>query len=148
MTGEVRERFLRAIAERVAPERVVQVDLFPALRHGGGALESAVAVVTAKPPDPETTEPGGDAGGAAADAAGEARVRFVVYRAQYVLTRKGPDRGKWEVHVTEEADAPTDAVDAVVRGVHERAGGDDEPERLDGDAFRGAVADDSWTAAR
>jgi hypothetical protein len=28
--------------------------------------------------------------------------------------------------------------------VHERAGGDDEPERLSGDAFRIAISDRPW----
>jgi hypothetical protein len=71
-----------------------------------------------------------------------------VFRASYRLVLKGPDRGKWEVAVTEEADAPAYTVDEVVRGVHERAGGDDEPERLTGEAFRAALAEEPWTATR
>ena len=71
-------------------------------------------------------------------------VRLTVYRASYRLTLKGPDRGKWEVTITEEADAPPPAVDAVVRGVHLRAGGDDEPERLTGEAFRAALVAEPW----
>jgi len=65
----------------------------------------------------------------------------------YRLVLKGPERGTWEVGLIEEADAPQPTVGAVVRGVHERAGGDDEPERLSGDAFRVAVSDRPWATA-
>jgi hypothetical protein len=59
--------------------------------------------------------------------------RFTVYTARYRHTLKGPDRGKWEVSVTEEADAPLMTVDAVVRGVQRRSGDVDEIVRLTGD---------------
>ncbi|HEY9517581.1 MAG TPA: hypothetical protein VIQ74_18115 [Gemmatimonadaceae bacterium] len=80
--------------------------------------------------------------------------RYVVLRANYRLTLKGPDRGKWEVGVVEEADAPASTIAEVVRGVQERsgdwggggAGGDDEtPERLTGDGFRAALTEVPWT---
>ena len=74
--------------------------------------------------------------------------RLTVYRARYRLTLKGPDRGKWEMDVTEEADAPASAVDEVVRGVHRRAGEADEPERLSGEACRAALSDEPWPATR
>ena len=48
--------------------------------------------------------------------------RYIVYSARYRLTLKGLDRGKWEVSVTEEADAPLLTIDAVVRGVQRRSG--------------------------
>lgn len=172
-----RERLLRAIAERIAPLDIVELHVFPPMRQGG--RETGVAVVTARHPDVgagESADQAGLAGGAveasapepaleralesepapdpalepapAADAA-PAVERLTVYRAHYRLTLKGPDRGKWEVGITEEADAPSRSVDAVVRGVHERAGGDtDEPERLTGEAFRAALAEEPWTATR
>jgi hypothetical protein len=58
--------------------------------------------------------------------------RFTVYTARYRHTLKGPDRGKWEVSVTEEADAPLLTVDAVVRGVQRRSGDVDEIVRMSG----------------
>jgi hypothetical protein len=65
--------------------------------------------------------------------------RYIVYTARYRLTLKGPDRGKWEASVTEEADAPLITVDAVVRGVSRRSGDADETVRLSGDEFRAAL---------
>ena len=63
--------------------------------------------------------------------------RYTVYSARYRHTLKGPDRGKWEVNVTEEADAPLMTVDAVVRGVQRRSGDADEIVRLSGEEVRG-----------
>ena len=65
--------------------------------------------------------------------------RYVVCTARYRHTLKGPDRGKWEVTVTEEADAPLLTVDAVVRGVQRRSGDVDEIVRLSGDELRAAL---------
>ena len=65
--------------------------------------------------------------------------RYTIYTARYRHTLKGMDRGKWEVHVTEEADAPLLTVDAVVRGVQRRSGDVDETVRLSGDEFRAAL---------
>ena len=67
--------------------------------------------------------------------------RYTVYSARYRHTLKGPDRGKWEVNVTEEADAPLLTVDAVVRGVQRRSGDADEIVRLSGDEVRGMVVE-------
>jgi hypothetical protein len=131
---------------------VEEVHLFPAIRQGG--RESGVAVLTLRldpEPQPESEEPGdtpSDAVGVAA--APDAPHRFTVLRAHYRLQLKGPDRGRWEVAVVEEAEAPAATVDEVVRGVHERAGGwsVEGPERVSGDAFRAALSDAPWSAAR
>lgn len=48
--------------------------------------------------------------------------RHTVYTARYRLVQKGPERGKWEASVVDEADAPLITVDLVVRGVQRRAG--------------------------
>jgi hypothetical protein len=75
--------------------------------------------------------------------------RYTVYSARYRYTLKGLDRGKWEVSVTDEADAPLLTVDAVVRGVQRRSGDADEVLRLSGDEFRAALPADilpSFTA--
>ena len=65
--------------------------------------------------------------------------RYIVYSARYRATLKGIDRGKWEVSVTEEADAPLLTIDAVVRGVQRRSGDAEETIRLSGDEFRAAL---------
>ncbi|HEX5177835.1 MAG TPA: hypothetical protein VFW04_00775 [Gemmatimonadaceae bacterium] len=152
-TVDTRERFLRAIAERLSPERVEELHLFPPLRQGG--IESAVAVIAARiapaapladAPPPDTAEPE-PAGPEHVEPGHAERHRLTVYRAHYRLVLKGPERGTWDVGLIEEADAPPPTVGVVVRGVHERAGGDDEPERLSGDAFRIAVSDRPWAAA-
>jgi len=65
--------------------------------------------------------------------------RYTVFSARYRHTLKGPDRGKWEVSVTEEADAPLLTVDAVVRGVQRRSGDAEEIVRLSGDEVRAAL---------
>ncbi|HEX5831888.1 MAG TPA: hypothetical protein VFY16_12985 [Gemmatimonadaceae bacterium] len=65
----------------------------------------------------------------------EPPVRHTVYTARYRLQLKGPERGRWEVDVVEEADAPLVTVDAVVRGVQHRAGDEHEVERLTADVF-------------
>jgi hypothetical protein len=71
--------------------------------------------------------------------------RYIVYTARYRHTLKGPDRGKWEMSVTEEADAPLLTVDAVVRGVSRRSGDADETVRLSGDEFRTALPEPART---
>jgi hypothetical protein len=111
---ETRERFLLAIAAQVAPERIAEIHFFQPIKQGG--IESGVAVVVENAA-PETP-------------------RMVVYAASYRLTLKGLDRGKWEVNVVAEADAPLVAVDAVVRGVQRRSGDVDEAARMDGDEVR------------
>jgi hypothetical protein len=127
MTDETRARFLAGIAGQIPAERIAEVHLFGAIRQGG--QESGVAVVAVmldETPDRlPTDEP--------------ATVRFTVFSARFRHTLKGPDRGKWELSVTEEADAPLLTVDAVVRGVSRRSGEADETVRLSGDEFRAAL---------
>ncbi len=133
-----RDRFLRAIVEQISVDRIAEIHLFPALRSGG--RESAVAVVAAR----------ADEGSHHSDLAhidpppDERAPRLVVYRAVYRWTRKGPDRGQWEVDITAEADAPLYAVGDVVRGVQRRAGEDGEPELITPEALRLALSDRPW----
>ncbi len=129
MSSDARERFVRAIAERLPGRRIEDIRLFAPLRQSG--VESGVAVITA-----------------ALEVAADAPPRFTIYRAHYRLTLKGVDRGKWEMSVTEEADAPEGTVDDVVRGVLRRAGEESEPERLIGDTLHSALLDETWTGAR
>jgi len=213
---ETQQRFLRAIAERVPTDQVVELHLFPPIRQGG--VETGVAVVAEGPrpvvpivatvvdaavadveprplalddstpseaedvtgaeddtvvdagvlstddtsadsaesepspyaDDPESASPAGgeDAEPAAPGpkvSAANGRppatphVRLTIHTARYRLTLKGVDRGKWEVDVVAEADAPLEAVDAVIRGVQRRAGEGAEPDRLNAEAFRDAL---------
>ena len=82
----------------------------------------------------------------AAPPASAGQQRHTVFTAQYRLTLKGAERGKWEFDVVADADAPLVAVDTVVRGVQRRAGDDEEPERLTADGLRAALDGQSWRA--
>jgi hypothetical protein len=161
VTDETRARFLSAIAAQLPVARIVEIHLFPAIRQGG--MESGVAVVAVEPPRAveadapvapadEPEQPiGAEAEGVLADDAEDAEDpaadlaptpaprRYTVFSARYRHTLKGPDRGKWETSVTEEADAPLLTVDAVVRGVQRRSGEVDEIVRLSGDEIRAAI---------
>jgi hypothetical protein len=116
IVSETRERFILAIAEQVSAERIAEVHFFNPIKQGG--LESGVAVVALS----------GDS------------ARHTVYTAHYRHTLKGIDRGKWQVTVVEEADAPLITVETVVRGVQRRAGDLEDPERMEGDAVREIIA--------
>lgn len=117
---ETTERFLREIADKVGADAVEEIHLFPPIRQGG--VETGAAVIAAGAPVGE---------------------RHTVYSASYRLQLKGPDRGKWEVDVTAEADAPLLTVNHVVHGVMKRAGEQFEPERLSGSELRSIVGDRS-----
>ena len=128
MLNETGERFLKAILERVPVERIVELYLFPAIRQG--QIETGVAVVAAEPP-PNL------------ELALQA-VRLEVHTARYRLTRKGPERGKWEIEVKTQADAPLEAVETVVRGVQDRAGEAIEPTRLTGRELLALMSEPAW----
>jgi hypothetical protein len=146
---ETRARFLAAIAKQLPAERIAEVHLFAAIRQGGA--ESGVAVIALEPEhvpneSSEQSFAPADSPYASQDDAETATVaapalprRYVVCTARYRHTLKGPDRGKWEVTVTEVADAPLLTVDAVVRGVQRRSGDLDEIVRLTGDEVRAAL---------
>ena len=135
MLSETGERFLKEILGRVPLERIVELHLFPPMRQG--QLETGVAVVAADPPSPLELplEPG------------HALPRLEVHTARYRLTRKGPERGKWEMDVKTQADAPLEAVESVVRGVQERAGEAIEPRRLTGRELAELMAAPAWQTA-
>jgi hypothetical protein len=137
---ETRERFIVAIAEQVPADRIAEIHFFNPIKQGG--LESGVAVIAlTKPlaPAPEPTPEELDLA-SEADTEESPAPRHTVLTAHYRLTLKGLDRGKWQVTVVEEADAPLITVETVVRGVQRRAGDLDDPERMDGDAVREALA--------
>ena len=119
--NETTERFFQEISDRVGYDQVAELYLFPVIRQSG--VEAAVAVVAAYPdPTVESHEP-----------------RHVVYSASYRLAVKGTDRGKWNVEVIAEADAPLITVEEVVRGVVQRSGEQFQPERISGGEFRAIV---------
>ena len=132
MLNETSERFIKAIVERVPVERIVEMHLFPAIRLG--QMETGVAVVAADaPPGPELPlEPPANP------------LRLEVHTAWYRLTRKGPERGKWEFEVKTQADAPLETVETVVRGAQERAGEAIEPTRLTGRELLAMMSEPAW----
>ena len=62
-------------------------------------------------------------------------LRLRILTAGYRHTIKGIDRGKWSVDVQEEADAPLEAVEAVLRGVRQRSPEPADPELVSLDAL-------------
>ncbi len=66
--------------------------------------------------------------------------RMRILTAAYRHTIKGIDRGKWSVDVQEEADAPLDAVEAVLRGVRHRSTEPADPEQVSHGAMAALVA--------
>jgi hypothetical protein len=134
--SETRERFIVAIAEQVPAERIAEIHFFKPIKQGG--LESGVAVVACHP---ERTEgPAPAESGSLAKVGMTPGLKHTVFTAHYRHTLKGIDRGKWQVTVVEEADAPLITVDTVVRGVQRRAGDVDDPEKMEGDAVREVLA--------
>lgn len=148
---ETTERFLRDIADRIGLTSVDEVRLFPPLRQSG--VETGVAVVAAipLPPEGEHVHMADEPPEALSESAGDEFLpieeedreiivhRHTVFTARYRHTLKGPDRGKWEVEVRAEADAPLVTLDQVVKGVMKRAGEPFEPEKISAAAFRTIV---------
>jgi hypothetical protein len=66
--------------------------------------------------------------------------RMRILTAAYRHTIKGLDRGKWSVDVQEEADAPLDAVEAVLRGVRHRSTEPADPEQVSLEALSALLA--------
>lgn len=71
-------------------------------------------------------------------------LRYAVLTARYRHTFKGLDRGKWDMEITHEADAPLDTVERVARGVAKRAGDESEPEQFSGASLREALEAPAW----
>ena len=154
--NEVRERFLKAILERLPVERIAEIHFFPSIRQG--PIETGVAVIGAYPePQHLAAVAAIEADGAAIEAEADRELvvpeepeheeRHVIHTASYRWTRKGPDRGKWEVDVIAQADAPLPTVDVVVRGVQERSGDAIESQRLTAAELAAIVHEPSWQTA-
>jgi hypothetical protein len=118
-------------------------EILPVTAEANGTAD-VVAIPEAQPADPEqeAVSTGVDVAeldASEVDAAEPPLSRFTIHTARYRLTLKGVDRGKWEVDVVAEADAPLDAVEAVVRGVQRRSGEGADPDRLTTEGFREAL---------
>ena len=136
-----RDRFVRAIADKVDPARIVEMHLFAPIRQSG--VETGVAVIAAEQPMTAPIEVG-SATPAARNPQHEEKLdvaRHTVFTAWYRLTLKGAERGKWEFNFADEAVAPLETIVAVARGVGERAGDADDPERWTGEHFRTALSE-------
>ena len=134
--GEVPETEVLMPVEVVLPESMDMFETFEtAATIESDAEGSSVA--------PDVTVPEGDA-----EESPDRRVpvRHVVYTARYRLVLKGPDRGKWELDIRDEADAPLVTVDAVVRGVQRRIGDIAEVERMTPEQLAVAISDTPWKA--
>lgn len=143
--AETRERFILDLTAQLAGAEIIEVHLFSPRRVSG--VERGVAVIAARPSDSGGGEPAPaeltspDESPYASEPAEPSGLpeRYTVFTATYRHTLKGPERGKWEVAVKAEADAPLVTVDRVVRGVQRRAEDTDDVERLTGDEMRAIV---------
>ncbi|MEP7383702.1 MAG: hypothetical protein ABI910_18595, partial [Gemmatimonadota bacterium] len=73
--------------------------------------------------------------------------RYAILTASYRLTLKGPDRGKWDVEMTHEADAPLATVERVARGVAKRSGDESEAEHFSAESLKQALDAPAWIEA-
>ena len=134
--NETNERFLKAILERVPVERIVEIHLFPRHPVRGRSRPASRSWRPSRAVDRSSAR-------TAADRTSHAQ-RLEVHTAWYRLTRKGPERGKWEIEVKTQADAPLETVETVVRGAQERAGEVIEPTRLTGRELLALMSGPAW----
>ena len=125
--------FLSDVADDAASDEepdVMQLDDILALPSADGSTDStdseAPAVPDEAPSAPRTIQ------------------RYAILTASYRLTLKGPDRGKWDVDMTHEADAPLATVERVARGVAKRSGDGSEPEHFSGESLQQALDAPAW----
>jgi len=138
IAADTRERFLAAIAQVVPAARIAEIHFFPPIRQG--PVETGVAVVGAEPESESKGEDVAPEAEVVAEAEPARAPRHIVFMARYRLTRKGPDRGKWESEIIAEADAPLVTVEAVAEGVRKRSHDESAAERIDGHEARAILA--------
>ena len=108
----------------------------PAADRGEIALDAAAAEDDDALPSPYRDEDPNETSGAlrhiatVTDALPVPISRLRILTASYRQTIKGVERGKWSVDIQDEADAPLDAVEAVLRGVRQRSTEPADPERV------------------
>jgi hypothetical protein len=166
---ETQERFLRTILTRVPLDSVVELHLFPSLRRGtvetgvaviATALTAAPLVVVTDDDDDGIAEPDESDDAQPDEAVGELQSemalddspyrddaapmvlspRMRILTASYRHTVKGLERGAWVVDVQVEADAPLEAVEAVLRGVRHRSTEPADPELVSHDTLASLTA--------
>ena len=144
-----RDRLYAEIAARVPAESILELHRFAPLRQGG--IESGIAVIVARrglgvegrgSSEPPVSSEMGLAHDDVSLVAG-APERHAILTASYQLVLKGTERGRWTFELRDEGDAPLEAILRVVRGVQERAGDTEDPERLAGGRFREELAESS-----
>lgn len=81
-------------------------------------------------PAPDAQEPGPD--------------RLAILCARYKLIIKGPERGKWDMEIVHQADAPLGTLDHVIKGVVRRSGDDAVPERFTRQSLRELLDAPAW----
>jgi hypothetical protein len=70
--------------------------------------------------------------------------RLAILCARYKLIIKGPDRGRWDLEIVHQADAPLDTLDSVIKGVVRRSGDDAVPERFSRQSLRDLLDAPAW----
>ena len=70
--------------------------------------------------------------------------RLAILCARYKLIVKGADRGKWDIEIVHQADAPLDTLDLVIKGVVRRSGDDVVPERFSRQSLRELLDAPAW----
>ncbi len=70
--------------------------------------------------------------------------RLAILTARYKLTVRGPDRGRWDMEVVHEADAPLITLDRVIKGVVRRSGEGADPETYSARSLRDALDAPAW----
>ncbi len=115
-------RTAKAVAERLSPEAVDGIWLFPPVRRE--EREWGVAVVSSR-------------------AAGDRRC---IYTASYMLVVRGRERGQGKVSVEEVGEGPENVVMDVIKGVQERAGESEPPVEVSPDIWFPAESNAAATA--
>lgn len=127
-----------------APRRELLADVADSAKHDEDPdvmrLDDILAL-----PSPDNTDAADEAAEPAEMApAPRAIQRYAILTASYRLTIKGPDRGKWDVDMIHEADAPLATVERVARGVAKRSGDGSEPEHFSGESLKQALDAPAW----
>lgn len=119
-------------------EGEAEVERAPALLADDASMEEPVETVALGDilalPEPDAA--------ASLDANGPKRLSILC--ARYKLIFKGPERGKWDLEIMHQADAPLETLDRVISGVVRRAGEESEPERFSRESLRSSLDAPVW----
>lgn len=107
--------------------------------HADGAVYADALVYPGEPETPVSAT-GAEEEAVPSDIAPDASPRLRILTASYRLTIKGVERGKWLADVQEQADAPLEAVEAVLRGVRQRSTEPADPELVGHDVLMALLA--------